>query len=178
MRRPIVSGELLDLADLLADLDGPTPAHTTSLRRAISSAYYALYHELITRAAERTIGADPARHADRHSLSRWYAHADVRTVSQWIVLASAGDTPRSKRVAAMLTLPPADLVAVASAFLALQDARHEADYDYDADITVQDTRRYITLARNAINRLPTLVGDRVYDNYLMFLLSGPRFATR
>jgi hypothetical protein len=51
--RPIHPGELLDLADRLAGRgSGPGRPRMIELRRAVSSAYYALFHELAWRGTE------------------------------------------------------------------------------------------------------------------------------
>jgi hypothetical protein len=177
MRRPITGAELLDYADeVLAGLD-PAQSHAIRLRRATSAAYYALFHELVCEAVRQSIGGDPAREADRHSVSRWYTHTDIRTVSRW-VLARAQNRTIPDPVAPLLDSPPPDLVAVADALLALQDARHDADYNHDANITPDDTLAAITRARDALARLPSLAGDRAFTNYLLLLLGGPRITSR
>jgi hypothetical protein len=178
VRRPIRGEELLDLAELLAGRNaGPGRPRTVHLRRAISSAYYALFHELVNHATARTVGAGPDREADRHAVTRWYAHGDIKTVSQWTVRRAVGQSVPDP-IAHLLDNPPADLVAVADAFLALQEARHEADYDHTADVSRRDARAHVDRARDALARLPSLAGDRVYDNYLLLLLGGPRVVAR
>jgi hypothetical protein len=132
---------------------------------------------LVNQATARTVGADPDREADRHAVSRWYAHGDIKTVSQWIVRRAAGQSVPDP-IAQLLDAPPADLVAVADAFVALQEARHEADYDHTADVSRRDARAQVDRARDALIRLSRLSSDRVYDNYLMLLLGGPRIAAR
>jgi hypothetical protein len=62
---PITSEALLSVADTLAHLDDPT---TAARRRAVSTAYYALFHGLIGAAVRHTIGEDPARDED-HAIS-------------------------------------------------------------------------------------------------------------
>jgi hypothetical protein len=178
MRYPIRSEELLEFADFLAGREvDPDHAPTIHLRRAVSSAYYALFHGLIAQATQRTMGAGNDREADRYSVSRWYAHREIRAVCQWVVNRSAGRTVPDG-VAALLDTPPPDLVAVAELFLALQQARHAADYDHMVELTLADTRAHVDTARDALGRLPRLSGDRVYDNYLMLLLGGPKIASR
>jgi len=154
VRRPIRGEELLDLAELLAGRDaGPGRPRTVHLRRAISSAYYALFHELISQATGRTVGAGPDREADRHAVSRWYVHAEIKTVCQWTVRRAAGQSVPDS-IAHLLDTPPPDLVAVADAFLALQEARHEADYDHTADVSRRDARAHVDRARDGVSAQP------------------------
>lgn len=150
---------------------------TVELRRAISSAYYALLQELVRRATRRTVSDEPEREADRNAVSRWYSHIEIKSVSQWVISRSAGRT-LPQRIGMLLDQVPPTLVEIAYAFLDLQEARHDADYDHTADVTVLDTRRHIDRAREALAHLVALDGDRVYDNYLMLLLGGPKLAAR
>lgn len=176
MRQPIQSADLLDLAEVLADSHPPAGATTVHLRRAVSPAYYALFHELTRAAAARTVGASAGRTDDRFTVSQLYSHGEIRTVSQWVVARSQGRT-LPDRIAALLDDPPADLIAVARTFIALQDARHDADYDHRANVTPADTRAQIDASHDAITRLRDLDGERVYDNFPMLLL-GARLSVR
>jgi len=163
---PITSEGLLSVADTLARLDDPT---TTARRRAVSSAYYALFHGLVAEAVRRTFGDDPARDEDRYTVSRWYNHGEMRTVAQWVIRLSRAETVPNG-VAVLLGGPPPDLVELARAFIQLQEARHEADYDHTATVAEADARAAINTAREALARVPRLDPGRVYDNYLVLLL--------
>lgn len=176
MSAPITSEALLSIADTLARLDDPSTS-TVALRRAVSSAYYALFHGLIADATLRTIGNDPDRELDRHTMSRWYSHGEMRAVSQWVIrLARNESVPTG--VAVLLGNPPADLVELARAFIQLQEARHEADYDHTANLDEDDARAAINTAHQALARLPLLTGQRPYDNFLVLLLGGPKLVVR
>jgi hypothetical protein len=170
---PIKSDALLSVADTLARLDDST---TVARRRAVSSAYYALFHGLIADAVSRTIGDDPARDEDRYTVSRWYNHGEMRTVSQWVIRLARGESVPNG-VAVLLGNPPPDLVELVRAFIQLQEA-HEADYDHTANLAEADARAAINTAREALSRLARLDGRRTYANYLVLLLGGPRLAGR
>ena len=171
MKAPITSEALLSVADTLARLDDAST--TVHLRRAVSSAYYGLFHGLIADATRRTFGLEADREPDRQVLSRWYNHGEMRSVCQWVIrLASGQSVPDG--VAALLADPPAELVSVARTFVQLQEQRHEADYDHTADLTEADALTAILRARAALVRLPALAGHRAYDNYLVLLLGGLR----
>lgn len=166
---------MLSLADTLARLDADST--TVHLRRAVSSAYYALFHGLVADATRRTFGAAADREPDRHVLSRWYNHGEMRSVSQWLIRLAQGQSVPDG-VAALLADPPADLVSVARAFVQLQEQRHEADYDHTADLTEADALTAVVRASAALARLPSLAGQRAYVNYLVLLLGGPKIASR
>jgi len=171
------SAELLDAADLLVAQDTaarPRPGH---VRRAISSAYYALFHELVNEAVQRVAGSDPSRQTERDVMSRWYSHGDLATVATWVIArAEARKIPDP--VGPLLSSPAADLVTLAQCFVTLHRARRDADYARAAVLTGEDGRQYIAMSRAAIAQLPGLAGDRGYESYLRLLLGGPRIATR
>lgn len=65
---------------LVGDGDDGTAEHALDLRRAASSAYYAVFHELCFQAAAQVSGCppgtDPPRIIVAH-LARWFTHAAV-----------------------------------------------------------------------------------------------------
>ncbi len=65
---------------------------------------------------------------------------------------------------------PADLQAVAEAFVLLQAARHRADYDLTADFTRLEATEFVTLARDSIARWPAVAEDDAARLYLAGLL--------
>lgn len=174
MTAPITSEALLSVADTLAQLDDRS---TAARRRAVSTAYYALFHGLIAEAVARTVGDDPERDEDRYTYSRWYAHGEMRTVSQWVIRLARGESVPNG-IPILLGNPPRDLVELARAFIQLQEARHEADYDHTANLAEADARAAIATAREALARLSYLADTRTQANYLVLLLGGPRLAVR
>ncbi len=111
--------ELLDVAGELAR--GKTEAHW---RRAISTAYYAVFHLLIRDAAAVIGGVDPATRA---FVSRAFAHTAMKGVcaafeSKKLPELTTAHFPALKQAI------PETLVDVAGAFVRLQAARHDADY--------------------------------------------------
>lgn len=174
MNAPITSDGLLSVAEALARFDDTS---TAADRRAVSTAYYALFHGLVSDAVRRTTEDDPDRDDDRRTYSRWYAHGEIRTVSQWVVRLARGETVPNG-VPVLLGSPPTDLVDLARTFVQLQEARHEADYDHSADLDEADAQAAIDAARDALSRLPRLAGSHAYANYLVLLLGGPRVVGR
>jgi uncharacterized protein (UPF0332 family) len=167
----ITSEALLSVADTLTRTkDDSTTVH---LRRAVSSAYYALFHGLIAEATRREVGVDPTREHDRHVLSRWYGHGEMRTVSNWVIR-RADRRPVPEGVDDLLDHPPPDLVRVAMSFVELQQARHDADYDHRADPDADDAMDAIRSAQAALERLGGLAGERVYGNYLLLMGAARR----
>ena len=96
-----------------------------SLRRAVSTAYYALFHRLTFDAARFLI---PGRQgALRAKVRRAFVHGDMKTVARAY---AAGSPPQPW---SGLAAPPSpELRRVAKLFVELQQKRHEADYDTEA----------------------------------------------
>ena len=96
-----------------------------SLRRAVSASYYALFHLLVDDATRRMFpGRDRA--PLRHCLARAFLHGDMKKVAQQFSNDSV--SPKFAPGLNHQALQP-ELVGVAKAFVDLQQARHEADYD-------------------------------------------------
>jgi len=96
------------------------------LRRAVSAAYYALFHLLIDAATKQFAGAGPSLSGIRHVLARGYNHAEMAAASKSF---AGGALPASVQSATGHAPVPVDLQTVADVFRRLQEARHEADYN-------------------------------------------------
>ncbi len=134
--------DLLDQADHLSQLDLKRPKQA-NLRRAISSAYYAVFHLLVDAGANEFVPA--ASKNLRSRIQRAFNHGEMDKVCAGF----AGGTPQQP-IIAMIGLPlERPLVSVAQAFLDLQEARHEADYDNDKMWSRLGTKNLVALARSA-----------------------------
>ena len=103
----------------------PKRRRQASLRRAVSAAYYAVFHRLVDDATRLVIsGSD--RIDLRGCLARAYAHRNMLKVARQFT--SRGVSLKLLPGLKSLPLQP-ELVAVAETFVDLQQARHEADYD-------------------------------------------------
>ena len=111
----------------------PTQAN---LRRAVSTAYYAVFHLLARTAADLLIG--------RTHNSAW--HLACRALEH----GNAKNACLNKQ--AMEGIPP-EIQEFAETFVDLQKARHWADYSYEAKYDKQDTLTAIKKAENAIGQL-------------------------
>ena len=124
--------DLLEQAQHLTRRERGRPKQA-SLRRGVSTAYYALFHLLIDEAAAQAI---PASIAGMRSVAkRSVNHSEVRKVCVWF--APGGNLPDLP----VTIIVPADLCLVAKTFVNLLQQRHEADYDADvrfsrADVTL------------------------------------------
>lgn len=121
----MLPAELKELAKHLIDVS-PKEGF---LRRAISTAYYAVFHLLIEEAGNRFMPADPP--GLRLQAMRAFAHRDMKNMC----MGFAGQAKQSEKLAQMLALPvEAEIRKVAEIFVELYEARHAADYDRSARI--------------------------------------------
>ena len=125
--------DLLETARRLAQL-GAAQATQADLRRAISTAYYALFHCLAAAAADLLTGSD--RSLEWHQVYRALEHAKAKHAC------------RQQRV---LRAFPMEIRRFAEMFVDLQEARHEADYALEGEYSKPDVLAIIHRAWNAIN---------------------------
>lgn len=126
--------DLLDQAYHLLNKDGNSPMQA-SLRRSVSTAYYALFHLLI----DEAVGNWSVVH-QRNRLARTFEHGSMKRVCDDRVKAFYGAGQ-----------PAADLQLkeVAESFSLLQAERHRADYDNSyswTKVTAEDWLQTATAA--------------------------------
>jgi hypothetical protein len=135
------------------------------LRRAVSAAYYALFHLLTQDASRRFTGR-----ADLQPLvARKFDHGQVKqTAVQFARWREPPNTPFGRAV----PLVPDDLRAVADAIQELQPARHQADYDPrpEADFTRGAVLEWVVMARSAFEAWERVRSDAAADAFLLALL--------
>ncbi len=117
--------ELLVQARFLATLDPHRPVQA-NLRRAVSSAYYAVFHLLSAEVADHVASVGPPGLRER--TQRALNHNTMYKAAEAFSL--PGSRPRSLPADIELHGPvTAELVAIAKGFKRLQEERHAADYD-------------------------------------------------
>lgn len=115
----------------------------SSLRRSVSTAYYALFHELVADAA-RALG--PARPLGVQAvIARLFTHRDMASACRTWSTGNAGKW-------APLAGNPIDarLTRVALSFITLQQLRHEADYDMQRRFLKSEASMHVERAADAI----------------------------
>lgn len=94
-----------------------------NLRRAVSSAYYAVFHGIVLTGTDELL--PDVTLEERHRLARSFSHNNLRLACQYVVKPSSA--PEEARTIATNAAANASLVDVAEALLSLQEARHKAD---------------------------------------------------
>jgi uncharacterized protein (UPF0332 family) len=150
--------DLLEQAQHLARREPKRPKQA-SLRRAISTAYYALFHLLTTSAA-----ANWKQVGQRAGLARAFDHRRMREASDKINRQYGGQT----------TLVVTRLRAVATAFTQLQQDRNAADYDSSRQWSRSDVLGQIQLAASAFENWKVIRNEQIAQDYLLSLLIKDR----
>lgn len=183
-----ISDEMLGLAQQLLTVDPRRPKFI-NLRRAVSAAYYAVFHRLISDAVAGMVGVGPNVPSLRpdnlrtlrldHEMARWFTHTQMKKASKWITSPSTAPKP----IQALLTpgrgdtFISADLHRVASYFVDLQTARHQADYDPAYQPTRITAGQHVEKARDAFDLCNGLSTEPMYRLYLLLLLGVDKCAT-
>ena len=139
--------ELLALARALVNgviAGGAAPVSQTELRRAVSCAYYAMFHTLALSNANTLIGASPADQ-QRWAWQQIYRAADHRPTRNKLSSASLdGRFPTAIRI-------------FGEVFRDAQQGRHSADYDPHSEFSATEANGFINRVENAItafNQIP------------------------
>jgi hypothetical protein len=135
--------DLVALAEHLAKRE-PKKPRQASLRRAVSSAYYALFHRLVEEGTLRLVPNKPAKL--RLQAGRAFAHGEMKNVCQLFAKANGPDN-----LSHLLNTPlENELNSVAAAFVDLQELRHRADYNLMEPFTKLEALEAVSLARAAM----------------------------
>ncbi|MBX9843678.1 MAG: hypothetical protein K2Z80_17905 [Xanthobacteraceae bacterium] len=161
---------LLEQADrLIQPAVGGAPRQA-DLRRAISSAYYAIFHAVVTEAADDFAGKTQ-RHTPRYALLyRSIDHRTLRNLSE--------DVAKSNLPTRYGKYEPAggfgpDMKALATAVVDLQERRHAADYDPLFRVQMSDAILAVATARTALTRFRSANRAR-RKAFLSLLVFTPR----
>jgi uncharacterized protein (UPF0332 family) len=147
----IESQELLKLAEQLRLFGKRTGiSKSTLLRRTISTAYYALFHYLIDKAACDLAGSDRGSSAFR-LVYRSFDHGEMKRACEQVNSKQPfkSDTQHILGIAQFCP----EIRNCAASFVELQQQRHRADYDPGATFRVADTKSVIEKAKSAIESL-------------------------
>ncbi len=159
--------ELLSQAERLARLEPKHPKQA-SLRRAISTAYYALFHLLIHEATTALV-TDPGL---QKLVSRAFNHGEMRQACEQF----RDDKRLPDHLKATSPTPlPDDLKLVASAFVQLQEVRHAADYDVSRTFNQADTMTLLQTARQAFEAWQRVRNEQIATVFLVNLLLGSKW---
>lgn len=148
--------DLLKDAYHLAGRGGQSPKQST-LRRSVSTAYYALFHLLIA-----DFVANWGLKHQRARLGRMFEH---RKMGQAVFKFSDKDSP---------TAVEADLKKVIGAFTQLQEDRYTADYDTGRTWSRTDVMSTLALADEAFQAWRNIRKEKIAQDHLMTMFGARR----
>lgn len=139
------------------------PQSELNSRRAVSAAYYAVFHLLIFEATGHWDNV-----ALRPTLGRAYDHALMRTTCNRIQdvreFPYTGEKPQLVQ----------QLKEIAQAFVRLQEDRHLADYDLTERLVHADAVRQVQAAESIFQTLRKIKTEQIVQEYLTLLLVKKR----
>ncbi|MGA2252447.1 hypothetical protein [Terracidiphilus sp.] len=140
--------ELLEHARFIASLD-PETISQAGIRRAISTAYYAVFHLLAEEVSGQVSPASPSGLRER--TQRALEHTQMLKVAKAFSLEGAsrikdlpGDVPLPQPVSR-------ELASIANGFRELQEARYSADYDVLKQFDPADAFALVQKAEQVFN---------------------------
>ena len=161
--------DLLAQAKHLATKEPKRPKQA-SLRRAVSSAYYALFHFLTRESSKFLVGGNaPGRRELRQAMRRAFVHGEMKSVSK--SFASNSPARTWQPAAGPISV---EVAIVAETFVELQDARHEADYDHARAWTRQEALDLVRRTEQALTAWEKAKGSRDGCTFLVALLARSR----
>jgi uncharacterized protein (UPF0332 family) len=126
------------------------PSH---MRRAISTAYYAVFHLFVEDFVEHWEFED-----QRARLGRMFNHGPMKNAAYQ----KKGDpTPLEK-----------DLIDVAKSFAQIQQDRHRADYDSGWKLVETDVRDSVTLAEEVFVKWRRIKGEAIARHHLLSMFGA------
>ena len=157
------ANDLLEQAHHLANREPKRPKQA-SLRRAVSTAYYALFHLLTSEAAENW-----KRTAERNTLARMFDHGPMGNVcaAKHKQLQDHFNTnpPHNRQFDVLKHLQP-----IANTFVLMLQHRHSADYDGDTKWSRTDVLEKIESVEAAFASWREIRDEHEAQNFLVTLL--------
>lgn len=149
------------------------------VRRSVSTAYYGLFHFILDDACRSILGTANDLRARRRTLARTFTHTGVKLtltkVSGVNVSADLQDFLREPGTVGPFP-SPGFARNLATAFIAAQTSRHDADYNLNKNITEAQARILARRLERAIAdwRAASSANDRSFKHalYIAMLIGG------
>ena len=160
--------DLLDQSSHLANREPRRPKQA-SLRRAVSTAYYSLFHLLVQEATKNW-----KRAAQRPALARAFEHGRMKAACERKL--TDLNTIMSKRPPPLVSQRAVaqHLHTVVSTFIEAQQQRHTADYDNSKRWTRTEVLTQIAGVTRAFESWHKIRNEDLAQDYLVYLLVRER----
>lgn len=157
--------DLLEQARHLLELDTTRPRQA-NLRRAVSTAYYALFHLLINEAA-RGLASDDLLRA---RISRAFTHTEMKDACKSFKGTKLPEHVLEACPQGVATIVPDPLKSIAETFIDLQAEREEADYGINYRLTRSEARQLIERVGQAFSLWESVRSQPISKVFLASLL--------
>jgi len=172
--------DLLNQAESLAKLDQRGAPRQANLRRAVSSAYYALFHFLVDEVCCAIMGTQHSQQGYRYALARSFVHTTMKAAC-----ASFGSTQLPDTVVKSLPknaggkyIVPAAIKNICQTFKELQFIRHQADYDLSERFLRSEVLVLIQEVEQKIQAFSAVPPSNDRQFFLVSLLAWKEMANR
>jgi uncharacterized protein (UPF0332 family) len=159
--------DLLEQAEHLARRD-PNRPKQASLRRAVSTAYYALFHLLISETIRNW-----RRPAERNTLARMFEHGLMNKACDKICRDLKGYFKTNPDAGLHLTTAR-HLHLIAETFTFMQQLRHDADYDGSIKWTRTEIMENVKSVERAFQSWQAIRNQPAAQDFLVTLLLKKR----
>jgi hypothetical protein len=161
---------LFQQADKLASSHSAGPPRQADIRRAISAAYYGVFHATLAAAADQFVGKTKRTESRYGLVYRSVDHSALRVICEEVKKQTL--RPKYMRYAPPNGFGP-NIAAFAAAVIELQEKRHSADYDPLVRMRQSDAIAATKTARAALVRFSKASVNR-RKAFLGLLLFPPR----
>ncbi len=175
-----LSRDLLAVAQALLRQHRRRP-NQAFLRRAVSSAYYGVFHFLIEQATAEIAGAGPGNALARAFWARKFNHSQMNETCKQI--GSQNNWPKSvvenlSPSANAIATPNAEIQRISQTFTTLQQARHSADYDPLKRFTKEGVTQWYESAKEVVTQWQKIPKGSERSFFLYLLFHGPNSKPR
>ena len=173
--------DLLEQAQALTLIDTRGKPKQANLRRAVSAAYYALFHFLVDGACRGILGTQHGQQGFRHALARAFTHSTMKNACssfQGGTLLTASVIKSLPKNAAGTYVIGKSVQNIAATFVELQRRRHLADYDLSERFKRTEVLTLIEQVEAHIEDFANLPVSDDRQFFLVCLLSWKELANR
>ena len=161
--------DMLAVARRLADVGAGSPPSDAQLRRAVSSAYYALFHKVVSAGTRRFMGPGTEARPGYNLIYRGFTHSRLKDVCKRLDV-----TPLAPRMQEQLGRRAVgqDMRDFAAGFVALQELRELADYDPQAMFSHSDAIGSVEAADRALQAFDRTASEEQADVLALMLVNS------
>jgi hypothetical protein len=152
--------------DLAQHHTGAGRPRAVLLRRAVSAAYYAVFHAVGLHVGQQVLPRGTAE--DQQRLTRSLEHTALKEVCQWVTGTPGAGKKHVQPIVAVLQAD-AEVKQVAGIAFRLQEARHLADYDHLTAFGKASVLSTVNEAERALDTLADLAGQPNLEKLLALI---------